>query len=147
MAVDVKSEKLFDLVDRDARVEKLGTGFTFTEGPIWNKKGRFLLFSDMPADIRVFDRQPDGTIANGRMFFDNIGSGVIEEGIPDGMKCDERGNVYVTGPSGVWVISPEAEHLGVIEVPENVGNLNWGGDDWRDLYMPSSTSLYRIRIK
>src|SRR5438094_9652478 len=52
MAVDVKSEKLFDLVDRDARVEKLGTGFTFTEGPIWNKKGRFLLFSDMPGDIR-----------------------------------------------------------------------------------------------
>jgi len=49
MAVDVKSEKLFDLVDRDARVEKLGTGFTFTEGPIGNRKGRFPLFSDMPA--------------------------------------------------------------------------------------------------
>jgi gluconolactonase len=295
MAVDVKSEKLFDLVDREARVEKLATGFTFTEGPIWNKAGRYLLFSDMPADIRrrwsedggvvevanpsnkgngmtydadrrllvcehvtsslvrmdpdgagsgrevlashyegkelnspndvivaddgsiyfsdpwygrmpvfgvererelgfqgvyrleaggggepqllvddfeqpnglcfspdesllyindtprahirVFDRRPDGTIANGRMFFDNIGSGVIEEGIPDGMKCDERGNVYVTGPDGVWVITPEGEHLGVLEVPENVGNLNWGGDDWSELYMPSSTSLYRIRMK
>ena len=107
-----------------------------------------LYINDTPrAHIRVFDRQPDGTIANGRMFFDGIGSGIIEEGIPDGMKCDERGNVYVTGPSGVWVISLEGEHLGVIEVPENVGNLNWGGDDWRDLYMPSSTSLYRIRIK
>jgi gluconolactonase len=107
-----------------------------------------LYINDTPrAHIRVFDRQPDGTIANGRMFFDSIGSGVIEEGIPDGMKCDERGNVYVTGPSGVWVISPEGEHLGVIEVPENVGNLNWGGDDWSDLYMPSSTSLYRIRMK
>jgi gluconolactonase len=81
------------------------------------------------------------------MFFEHIGSGVIEEGVPDGMKCDERGNVYVTGPGGVWVISPEAEHLGVIEVPENVGNLNWGGDDWDRLYLPSSTSLYRIQMK
>jgi gluconolactonase len=294
MAVDVKSEKLFELVDREAQVERLATGFTFTEGPIWNKEGRFLLFSDMPGDvrrrwdeengvqevmrpsnkgngmtydkggrllvcehstsslvridpdgsgsgrevlashyegkelnspndvieasdgsiyfsdpwygrmpvfgverdrelgfqgvyrisggggdlellvddfeqpnglcfspdesllyindtprahIRVFDAQPDGTIANGRMFFENIGSGVIEEGIPDGMKCDEHGNIYVTGPGGVWVISPEAEQLGVIEVPENVGNLNWGGADWNELYMPSTTSLYRIRMK
>jgi gluconolactonase len=107
-----------------------------------------LYINDTPkAHIRVFDRQPDGTIANGRMFFEHIGSGVIEEGIPDGMKCDERGDIYVTGPGGVWVISPEAELLGVIEVPENVGNLNWGGDDWNVLYMPSSTSLYRIQLK
>jgi gluconolactonase len=107
-----------------------------------------LYINDTPrAHIRVFDRQPDGTIGNGRMFFENIGSGVIEEGIPDGMKVDERGNVYVTGPGGVWVISPDAELLGVIEVPENVGNLNWGGDDWSDLYMPSTTSLYRISMK
>jgi gluconolactonase len=294
MAVDVKSEKLHELVDSKAQVEKLATGFTFTEGPIWNQEGRFLLFSDMPADIRrrwseadgvtevanpsnkgngmtydaegrllvcehvtsslvrmdpdgkggnretlashyegkelnspndvivandgsiyfsdpwygrmpvfgierereldfqgvyriapeggdpqllvddfeqsnglcfspdesllyindtprahirVFDRQADGTIANGRMFFDNIGSGVIEEGIPDGMKCDEHGNVYVTGPGGVWVISPDAELLGIIEVPENVGNLTWGGPDWHTLFIPSSSSVYTIRTK
>ena len=48
----------------------------------------------------------------------------------DGMKCDERGNVWVTGPGGVWVFSPDGEHLGMIEVPENVGNINWGGADW-----------------
>ena len=76
-----------------------------------------------------------------------IGSGVIEEGIPDGMKCDERGNIWVTGPGGVWVISAEAEHLGVINVPENTGNLSWGGDDWHTLFIPSSTSLYAIRTK
>src|SRR5438045_7096787 len=52
MAVDVKSEKLHELVDSQAQVEKLATGFTFTEGPLWNKEGRYLLFSDMPADIR-----------------------------------------------------------------------------------------------
>jgi gluconolactonase len=45
------------------------------------------------------------------------------------------------------VISPQAEHLGVIEVPENVGNIAWGGPDWKVLYMPSSTSLYRVATK
>ena len=72
---------------------------------------------------------------------------MIEEGIPDGMKVDERGNVWVTGPRGVWVISPEGEHLGVIEVPENVGNIAWGGSDWKMLYIPSSTSVYRVPTK
>ena len=62
------------------------------------------------------------------MFFEGVGSGVIEEGIPDGMKCDERGNIWVTGPGGIWVISAAGEHLGTILVPENTGNLTWGGD-------------------
>src|SRR5215216_1211025 len=107
-----------------------------------------LYINDTPnALIRVYDVNQDGTITNGRLFLDNIGSGVIEEGIPDGMKCDERGNIWVTGPQGVWVISPEGEHLGIVEVPENVGNLAWGGPDWKTLFLPSSTSLYRIQPK
>jgi gluconolactonase len=128
--------------------ELLVDDFEQPNGLCFSPDESLLYINDTPrAHIRVFDRQPDGTIGNGRMFFDNIGSGVIEEGIPDGMKLDERGNVYVTGPGGVWVISPDAELLGVIEVPENVGNLNWGGADWSDLYMPSTTSLYRISMK
>ena len=97
--------------------------------------------------IRVYDVAADGTLSNGRLFFDEIGNGVIEEGIPDGMKCDERGNVWVTGPGGVWIINARGEHLGVLEVPENVGNLAWGGSDWRTLFIPSSTSVYRIQTK
>ncbi len=101
----------------------------------------------MQAQIFVFEVQPDGSIANDRIFFDNIGGGSIEEGIPDGMKCDELGNVYVTGPGGVWVITPEGEHLGIIRVPEIVGNLNWGGPEWKTLYIAASTSIYRIEMK
>ena len=97
------------------------------------------------AHIKVYDSDADGNISNGRMFFEGVGSGVIEEGIPDGMKCDERGNIWVTGPGGVWVISPAGEHLGTILVPENTGNMTWGGDDWHTLFIPSSTSLYSIR--
>ena len=72
-----------------------------------------LYINDTPgAYIKVYDVNADGTLANGRMFFEGIGTGVIEEGIPDGMKFDERGNIWVTGPGGVWVITPEGEHLG-----------------------------------
>ena len=55
--------------------------------------------------------------------------------------------IWVTGPGGLWVISPEGEHLGVIEVPENTGNLAWGGPDWHTLFIPSSTSLYAVETK
>ena len=64
------------------------------------------------AYIRVFDVGSDGTLSNGRMFFDGVGTGVIEEGIPDGMKCDEHGNIWVTGPGGVWVIRSAASTSG-----------------------------------
>jgi gluconolactonase len=63
------------------------------------------------------------------------------------MKLDEHGNVYVTGPDGVWVFGGDGEHLGTIGVPESVGNINWGDDDWRSLYIPASTSVYRVRMK
>lgn len=128
------------LVDRDEFDQPNGLCFSPDES--------LLYINDTPrAHIKVFDAHDDGSISNGRMFFEGIGSGVIEEGIPDGMKCDERGNIWVTGPGGVWVISPQGEHLGTIEVPENVGNITWGGDDWKTLYMPSTTCLYRIRTK
>ncbi len=294
MTLQVKEPALLELVDEDAELEQLGTGFTFTEGPLWHPDG-FLLFSDMPGDvrrrwdeaggvreianpsnkgngmtldnegrllvcehvtsslvrmdpdgtgsgrevlathydgkelnspndvivkndgaiyftdptygrwpgfgierpqeldfqgvyriapeggdpqlliddflqpnglcftadektlyindterahIRVFDVQSDGTIANGRVLAEGIGSGTIEIGdLVDGMKLDERGNIYVTGPGGVCVFDPHGKQLGTIEVPENVGNMNWGGPDWSWLFIPASTSMYRIQCK
>ena len=99
------------------------------------------------AHIRVFDVKPDGSIGNDRIFFENIGRGVAEEGVPDGMKCDELGNIYVSGPGGIWVITPDAEHLGIIRIPEGMGNFNWGGSDWKTLYVAASTSVYRIHMQ
>jgi gluconolactonase len=97
--------------------------------------------------IRVYDVQADGALMTGRLFFEGVSSGLEDDGGPDGMKCDERGNIWVTGPGGVWIISDGGEHLGAVEVPEIVGNLAWGGADWRTLWMPSSTSLYRVNTK
>ena len=99
------------------------------------------------AHIRVFDVGADGALSNGRMFAENIGTGVLEDGVVDGMKCDERGNVYVTGPDGFWVFGADGEHLGVIGMPEHSANLNWGGSGWTELYCTCSTSVYRITLK
>ncbi len=100
------------------------------------------------AHIRVFDVQADGTLANSRVLADRIGSGKLEIGdLVDGMKLDERGNVWVTGPGGVCVFNPEGEHIGTVEVPENVGNVNWGGPDWNWLFIPATSSVYRIECK
>jgi gluconolactonase len=99
------------------------------------------------AHIRVFDVGPGHRLSNGRVFAEGIGDGVIEHGVVDGMKMDELGDVYVTGPEGVWVYGSDGEQLGVIKVPEGVGNVNWGDQDWKSLYIAASTSIYRVRMQ
>ena len=286
MSINVRSPELLDLIDPEAQIEQLGTGCQFTEGPIWNAKEKFLLFSDIPANqmkkwtpdseitnfrdpsgksngltydkqgrliacehanrrvsrteadgtvvtiashyngkrlnspndvvvksdgtiyftdppygltaaygvegeqeldfqgvyrlspdgklillvddfdrpnglcfspdesilyvndtarmhIRAFDVRRDGALANGRIFADEHG----DNGAPDGMKVDERGNVYVTGPGGIWIFNRSGAHLGVIQTPEKAANLAWGGDDWGTLFITASTSLYRVQLK
>ena len=99
------------------------------------------------AHIRVFPMNADGSLGAGRVFAENIGEGSFETGLVDGMKCDERGNIWVTGPGGIWVISPEGEHLGTVEFPEHTGNLTWGGPDWKTLFVAASTSVYAVQTK
>jgi gluconolactonase len=98
-------------------------------------------------EIRVFDVRPDGAVGNNRLFVRQPGSGAFADGIPDGMKCDERGNLYCTGPGGVWVISPAGERLGTIETPEAASNMCFGGSDWRTLFITASRSVYRVPMK
>ncbi|MSV30555.1 MAG: SMP-30/gluconolactonase/LRE family protein [Bryobacterales bacterium] len=91
-----------------------------------------------------FDVMPDGTIANGKVFFD-----VTKEtagGLPDGMKVDSKGNLYCTGPGGVWIFSPAGKHLGTIQPPETPANCHWGDKDAKTLYMTARTGLYRIKL-
>ncbi len=107
-----------------------------------------LYINDTPrAHIRVYDVNIDGSLSNGRVFAENIGDGELESGVVDGMKCDAEGNIIVTGPQGFWVFDPEGTHLGIIEMPEHSANLNWGGDNWDELYCTCTTSVYRVKMK
>jgi gluconolactonase len=99
------------------------------------------------AHVRVFDVAGDGTISNGRMFAEGVGTGDEAGGLVDGMKCDEHGNVWVTGPDGLWLFMPSGEKIGVIEIPETVGNFHWGGPDWDCLFVTATTSLYRLQTR
>ncbi|MEM9371615.1 MAG: isochorismatase family protein [Pseudomonadota bacterium] len=97
------------------------------------------------ANIRMFDVAPDGRLINGRIF----ASGIREEaraGVPDGMKADTEGNVYLTAPGGLWVYDFHGMKLGEIEVPEQTANLHWGGPDWRTLYITAGTRVFAIDI-
>lgn len=100
-----------------------------------------------PGDIKVFPVNADGSLGEGRLFFGGIGKGDIGEGTPDGMKCDELGNVWCTGPKGVWVIDTAGELLGIVPTPEVVGNIVWGGEDLKTLLMTTSSLLLSVRTK
>jgi len=86
----------------------------------------------------------DGTLANGKLFIDM--RGLTEPGITDGLRVDTKGNLYETGPGGVWVISPEGKHLGTIRAPEISTNVGFGDADKKTLYIAARSSIYRIRV-
>jgi gluconolactonase len=96
--------------------------------------------------IRVFDVNPDGSLGPDRIFASGIRS-ELEPGVPDGMKCDSAGNVWVTAPGGVWIYSRSGALIGKLKVPELVANLHWGKSDWRTLFMCATHSLYAVRTK
>lgn len=92
----------------------------------------------------VYDVKADGTLANGRRFFD--ATSIPGEDVPDGMKIDSEGNIYATGPPGIMIFSPQAKLLGTIQFPELPANCAWGDADGRTLYVTARTGLYRIRL-
>jgi gluconolactonase len=96
-------------------------------------------------DIHVYDVAVDGTLKNGRIFGREPGE--KDDGVPDGMKVDKNGNLFVTGPKGVWVWDAQGNHLGTIVMPEQPANLAWGGTDYDTLYITATTSLYRLPTK
>jgi gluconolactonase len=91
-----------------------------------------------------FEVRDDGTLANEKVFFDLTSD--TTDGVPDGMKIDQNGNVYSTGPSGIWIFAPDGKHLGTIKPPEVPANLHWGDADSKTLYITARTGLYRIKL-
>ena len=107
---------------------------------------RLYVNDTVQALIRVFDVSTYGSLMNGRVFASAIVS-EREPGVPDGMKCDSRGNVWVTAPGGVWVYAPSGELIGKVRAPELVANLAWGGPDFQTLFMCATHSVYSVKTK
>jgi len=119
--------------------------FDRPNGLCFSRDGHRLFINDTARQhIRVFDVNPDGGLAGGKLWAETTGEG---PGAPEGMKIDSDGNVYCCGPGGIHVLTPDAVCLGVIHVPEHTANFAWGDADYRSLYITASTSVYRIRVQ
>src|SRR5260370_5803890 len=94
-------------------------------------------------NVRVFDIAADGTFRSGRIFADLKSD---SPGVPDGLKTDESGNVWVAAAGGIWVFDAHGERLSIIPTPESPSNCCWG-DGFRNLYITASTSVYKLQTK
>lgn len=130
----------------DGTVRLLTRELTQPNGLAFSPDGKHLYIDDSERrDIRVYDVSASGELSNGRVF--GTEAGPPQSGVPDGMKVDRAGNLFVTGPLGVWVWDARGNHMGTILMPEQPANLAWGGVDFRTLYLTATTSVYRIKTK
>jgi len=105
---------------------------------------RFYVDDSERRNIRVyaFDAAT-GSISGGRIFGEEPGG--PDDGVPDGMRMDKEGDMFVTGPKGIWVWDAQGHHLGTIVMPEQPANLAWGDKDYGTLFITATTSVYKLR--
>jgi gluconolactonase len=131
---------------KDGKLALLDGELDTPNGIAFSPDERTLYVNDIrPKKVYAYDVRADGTTANRRLFMDM--SPDNRPGAPDGMKIDIRGNVWDSGPGGIWVISPAGKHLGTILTPERLSNLAWGDADAMGLYTTSGTMVTHIRTK
>lgn len=132
---------------KDGKLQVLDKTFSRPNGLAFAPgEKQFYVNDSLKRTIMRFEVRPDDTIANGQVFIDMTADSA--PGAPDGMKVDRKGNVYCTGPGGLWIISPEGKHLGTVRTPERITNLAFGNADGKALYITGRTgNLYRIQLK
>jgi gluconolactonase len=128
-------------------VKLLSTDFTGPNGLAFSPDERYLYVGNWEEKKKVvmrYDVAADGKLSNGKLFFD-MTNAPGEDAI-DGVKTDRQGNVYVSGPGGIWVISAEGKHLGTITAPRHAHNFAWGDADGKTLYIAARSALYKMRL-
>lgn len=130
----------------DGSVRLLTQELVQPNGLAFSPDGRRLYIDDSQTrEIHVYDAGSNGELSNGRLFGKE--EGPPHSGVPDGMKVDRKGNLFVTGPLGIWVWDANGNHLGTIVMPEQPANLAWGDADFRTLYITATTSVYILKTK
>jgi gluconolactonase len=134
---------------REGKLRLVSTDFKGPNGLALSPDEKFLYVGDWDEGrvvVMRYEAKPDGTLAEGRVFFDMTPALDRERNAIDGIKVDAEGNLYVSGPGGLWVISPAGKHLGTINAPRHIHNMAWGDADGRTLYLCARSGLYRMRL-
>jgi gluconolactonase len=131
-------------------VQLLDKQMTFPNGLAFSPDGKILYVSQSDPNQAIwmaFDVTAEGGVKNRRVFFDATAQAKAgKKGLPDGMKIDVAGNLFATGPGGVYVLTAAGEHLGTIVTGEPTANCAFG-DDGQTLYMTANDKLTRVRLR
>ena len=132
-----------------AKINRVVADFVNPNGLCFSPDEKILYINDSNRHrkhIKAFDVESNGMVDLGseRLFCDMKGD--PRRGGPDGMKVDVEGNLYCTGPAGIWVLSPQGRHIGTIVTDVYPINLNWGDEDWSTLYFAGMNTINRIRL-
>ena len=132
---------------KDGKVQLVSADFDGPNGLAFSPDEMFLYVGTWNTKQTVVNRylvNADATLGQGELFFDLTTPGA-EDAI-DGIKVDRAGNVFVSGPGGLWIFSPAGKHLGTLRGPEHPHNMAWGEGDRQTLYLTAQTGIYRIRL-
>jgi len=129
------------------KFQLVSADFSGPNGIAFSPDEKYLYVGDWDDKKKIvmrYEVNADGTLKNGKLFFD-MTSAPGEDAL-DGIKVDQKGNLYVSGPGGLWIISPEGKHLGTIIAPKHPHNFAWGDEDGKTLYICARSGLYRMRL-
>jgi gluconolactonase len=130
----------------DSRLTLLTKELTAPNGLAFSPNGKYLYIDDdNTKSIRRYNFHKDGTISDGMVFGDMTDP--VNRGVPDGMKVDKRGYLFVSGANGIWVWNSKRVHIGTVQMPHGMANLTWGGPGNSKLYVTAGNSIYVLQTK
>jgi gluconolactonase len=130
----------------DNTMSLLTTDLKAPNGLAFSPNGKYLYIDDDDSmKIRRYKFHKDGTISDGMDFADMTDQ--QKRGVPDGMKVDVKGRLFVSGPGGIWVWNSKGVHIGTVQMPKGMANLTWGGSDNSKLYITASDTVYILQTK
>jgi gluconolactonase len=136
-------DHMFIFMIKQRTLSPVITDIVHTNGLAFSPDEKYLYVTAEGNSIKRYDVKLDDTVTNGQKLIDIKGSA---PGYVDGIRVDSKGNIYSTGPGGVWIISSEGKHLGTIQTSKIVANLTFGEPDWKTLYMAAESTIYKIRV-